>query len=81
MWQITAHHSRLRPPWVANRASRATSGSHRAIAQDEVRQDGEHGFARGTLNPPDGETAQADSDIMGVARQAPAPLTGGLVGS
>ena len=26
IWQITAHSSKLRPPCVANRASRATSG-------------------------------------------------------
>ena len=45
-----------------------------------MRQDGKHGFTRGTLNAPDGETAQADSDIMGVARQAPAATTRGLVG-
>jgi hypothetical protein len=30
-------------------------GAHLAIAQDEVRQDGEHGFARRTLDPPDGK--------------------------
>jgi len=28
------------------------------------------------LETPDGETAQADTDIMGVARQASAPATG-----
>ena len=44
-----------------------------------MRQDGKHGFTRGTLNAPDGETAQADSDIMGVARQAPASAAGRLV--
>ena len=55
-------------------------GSYLAIAQDEVRQDGEHGFARRTLDPPDGHPTQADTDVMGMARQAPASTTGGLVG-
>ena len=54
-------------------------GSHLAVAQDEMRQDGEHRFARGALDAPDGETAQADTGIMGVARQAPAAAAGGLV--
>src|SRR5215467_5562804 len=44
-----------------------------------MRQDGEHGFTRGTLHTPDGETAQAGPDIMGVARQAPVAATRGLV--
>ena len=54
-------------------------GSHLAIAQDEVRQDGEHGFARRTLDAPDGDPTQADTDIMRVARQAPAAATGRLM--
>jgi hypothetical protein len=53
--------------------------SHLAIAQDKVRQDGEHGFARRTLETPDGETTQPDTDITGAARQAPAPATGRLM--
>ena len=53
---------------------------HRAVAQDEVRQDGEDRLAGGALDAPDGETTQADPDIMRVARQAPTPATGGLVG-
>src|SRR5688500_13139065 len=53
--------------------------SHLAIAQDKVRQDGEHGLALRTLETPDGETTQPDTDIMGVARQAPAPATGRLM--
>ena len=53
--------------------------SHLAIAQDEVRQDGEHSFALRTLETPDGETTQPDTDIMGVARQAPAAAIGRLV--
>ena len=54
--------------------------SHLAVAQDEVGQDGEHRFARGALDAPDGEPAQADTGIMGVARQAPALAAAGLVG-
>ena len=53
--------------------------THAAIAQDEVRQDGEHRFARGALDTPDGETTQADPGIMGVARQAPTLAAGGLM--
>jgi hypothetical protein len=53
---------------------------HRAVAQDEVRQDGEDRLAGGALEAPDGEPSQANTDIMGVARQAPATATGGLVG-
>jgi hypothetical protein len=55
-------------------------GSHLAIAQDEVRENREHGFACGTLETPDGETAQADTGIMGVACQVPALTAAGLVG-
>ena len=53
--------------------------SHLAIAQDEVRQDREHRFARRTLDTPDGDPTQADAHIMGVARQAPASATGRLM--
>ena len=53
--------------------------AHLAIAQDEVRQDREHRFARRALETPDGDPTQTDTDIMRVARQAPAPATGGLV--
>jgi hypothetical protein len=38
--------------------------SHLAIAQDEVRQDGEHGFACRTLDTPDDDPTQADTDVM-----------------
>jgi hypothetical protein len=44
-----------------------------------VGQDGEHRTTRGALDAPDGDSTQANTDIMGVARQAPAPATGGLV--
>jgi hypothetical protein len=53
--------------------------AHLAIAQDEVRQDREHGATRGALHPPDGETTQPDTGIMGVARETPASATGRLM--
>jgi hypothetical protein len=49
------------------------------IAQDEVGEDGEHGAARGALEPPDGEPTETDTHIMRVACQAPTAVTGGLV--
>ena len=55
-------------------------GAHAAIAQDEVWQDREDRLARGTLDAPDGEAAQAKPGIMGVAGQTAAAATGGLVG-
>src|SRR5215471_16975083 len=53
--------------------------SHRAIAQDEVREDREHRFTCGALYPPDRDATQADTGVMGVPRQAPTATTGGLV--
>ena len=53
--------------------------SHLAIAQDEVREDREHRFARRALDTPDGDPTQTDTDIMRVAGQAPAAATGRLV--
>jgi len=44
-----------------------------------MRQDREHRFACGALYPPNGETTQTDTGVMGVARQAPTATTGGLV--
>jgi hypothetical protein len=41
--------------------------THLTIAQDEVRQHREHRATRGALDPPDGETTQPDTGIMGVA--------------
>src|SRR5262249_9047638 len=55
-------------------------GSHRAIAQDEMREDREYGFAPCALDPPDGETTQPDTDIMRVADKTPAPATARRVG-
>src|SRR4029453_15936968 len=54
-------------------------GSHLAIAQDKVRQDGEYGSASRALQTPDGDSTQADPDVMGVACQALAAMTGRLV--
>ena len=54
--------------------------THLAVTQDEMRQDGEHGFARRALDTPDSDPAQADTDIMGVAGQAPAAATARLMG-
>ena len=46
------------------------------IAQDEMWEDREDRSARGALYPPDGQPAQPDTGVMGVARQAPATATG-----
>jgi hypothetical protein len=54
-------------------------GSHLAIAQDEMRQDGEHGFARRALDTPDGDSTHTDAPIMRVAGQAPVAATGRLM--
>ena len=53
--------------------------AHLAVAQDEMWQHGEHRFARGALDPPDGDSTETDADIMGVARQAPAAVTRGFM--
>jgi len=55
-------------------------GAHAAIAQDEVGQDGEYSFTRGALDTPDGTSAQAETDIMRVARQAATLAATGFVG-
>jgi hypothetical protein len=44
-----------------------------------MRQHGEHCSALRTLNAPDGDSTQTDTDVVGVARQTPAPTTDGLV--
>jgi hypothetical protein len=41
-----------------------------------MREDREHGFAPCTLDAPDGETVQSDTDVMRVAGETPAPATG-----
>ena len=53
--------------------------AHLAIAQNEVGEDRKHRATRGALDAPDREPAQADTGIMGVARQAPTATTGRLV--
>ena len=55
-------------------------GTHAAIAQDEVGQDRTDRLARGALDAPDGEPAQAHPSIMGVTGQTPAAGTGRLMG-
>src|SRR5256712_13795128 len=52
---------------------------HLAITQDEVGQDGEHRTTRGALEPPDGDPAQTDADIMRMAREASTAATGCFV--
>ena len=54
-------------------------GAHLALAQDEVREDGEHRMTGGALDPPDGEATEAHPCIMGVACQTPAAATGRLM--
>jgi hypothetical protein len=54
-------------------------GSHLMVPQDDMRENREHGFARGTLDTPDGESTEPDTGIMGVARQASAPATSGFM--
>jgi len=54
---------------------------HAAVTQDKMGQDGEDGFACGTLNPPDRETTEADTRIMRMTRQASTTAgTGRLMG-
>ena len=53
--------------------------AHLAIAQDEMRQHGEHRMTCRALEPPDGHPTQAHAEIMRVARQASATVTRGLV--
>ena len=52
---------------------------HLSVAQDQVRQDGKHGLACRALDTPDGEPTQAETGIVGVARQAPTRAAAGLV--
>src|SRR5262249_16388819 len=47
--------------------------------EDEVGQDSEYAFTGRALQTPDHDPTQPDPDIMGVARQAPAPITGRLM--
>src|SRR5262249_26442836 len=45
----------------------------------EMGQDGAHRSACRALDTPDGDTTQADPDVMRVARQAPPAVTGRFV--
>ena len=63
---------------MANSASRATSAAS-AVAQHEVRQDGEDRLAGGALDAPDGEAVQTNPGVMRVAREAPTAATRGLM--
>jgi hypothetical protein len=54
-------------------------GAHAAIAQDEVGQHRKDSLARGTLNAPDGEAAEANPSLMGVAGETAAAATHGFV--
>ena len=53
--------------------------AHASIAQDEMRQHGKDRLASRALNAPDGETAEANPDIMGVAGQTATAVTGRFV--
>ena len=53
--------------------------AHLAVAQDEMRQDREYGFAGRALDAPDGDPTQTDAHIMRVARQASPSAAGRLV--
>ena len=52
---------------------------HRAGAPDKMRQDRADRCAGGALDAPDGEPAQANPRVMGVARQASTRAAAGLV--
>ena len=52
---------------------------HLAITQNEVGQDGEHRTTRGALEPPDGDPAQTDADIMRMACEASTATTSRFV--
>jgi hypothetical protein len=54
-------------------------GTHTAIAQDEVGQHRKDSLARGTLHAPEGETAEANPSIMGVAGKTAAAATRAFV--
>src|SRR5262249_31187628 len=53
--------------------------THLTVAQDKMRQDGEHRTTRGALDAPNGDAPQADTGIMRVARQASTAVAGRLV--
>jgi len=53
--------------------------THLAITPDEKWEDREHRCAQRTLYPPDGDPTETEAGIMRMARETPAPATGGLV--
>jgi hypothetical protein len=53
--------------------------AHLAIAQDEMREDCEHGATCRALESPDGDSTQTDTHIMRMAREASTTATGGFV--
>src|SRR2546425_11702813 len=55
-------------------------GTHAAIAQDEVGQHRQDRLACGALKAPDGEPAQSNPRLMGVAGQTPATGAGRFMG-
>jgi hypothetical protein len=52
---------------------------HSTVAQDKMRQNREDRPASGALNAPDGEAAETNTGIMGVASQRAAAITGRFV--
>jgi hypothetical protein len=50
-------------------------GSHLAITQEQLGKHGKDGAASGALHTPEGETAEANTSIMGVASQSTAAVT------
>jgi hypothetical protein len=49
------------------------------LLYNEVREHSEYRFTRRALYPPDGDPTHTETDIMRVACETPAPVTGGLV--
>src|SRR5439155_21420987 len=54
-------------------------GAQRALGQNEIRQHGQPRLTSPALETPDSYPTQVHAEIMGVARQASATATGGLV--
>src|SRR4030095_3449499 len=63
------------PPMGGQQGVAGHLWSHLAIAQDEVRQDGEHRATPGALDPPDGDPTEPDTEVVRMAGQAPTSLT------
>jgi hypothetical protein len=67
------------PPVCGQQGIAGHLRTHLTIAQDEVREHSEYRVTHRALETPDGDPTQADTGVMGVARQAPPAATGGLV--